>query len=112
MDVEHLAFRDDSFDWVASTFVFCSVPDPVAGLRELARVTKPGGRIFFLEHMRPRGKLLGFVFDLLNPFTVRVFGFNINRRTLENIAAAGLTTKEHRPLDPRGILALIVATPG
>ena len=43
MDVQHLAFPDRVFDPVFATFVFCSVPDPVAGLKELRRVCKPGG---------------------------------------------------------------------
>jgi ubiquinone/menaquinone biosynthesis C-methylase UbiE len=34
------------------TFVFCSVPDPVQGLRELGRLVRPGGDIWLLEHMR------------------------------------------------------------
>lgn len=42
-----------------------------------------------LEHMRPGNVILGFVFDVLNPFVVRMMGANINRRTLENILEAG-----------------------
>ena len=33
MDVQQLDFADHSFDTVFATFVFCSVPDPVMGLR-------------------------------------------------------------------------------
>jgi len=89
MDVQHLAFTDHVFDTIFSTFVFCSVPDPVLGLRELRRVCKPGGKLLLLEHMRPSNLLLGFLFDLLNPLVVRVVGANINRRTIENIRRAG-----------------------
>jgi len=89
MDVQHLAFPDHVFDTIFSTFLFCSVPDPVLGLRELRRVCKPGGKLLLLEHMRPSNLLLGFLFDLLNPLVVRVVGANINRRTMENIRRAG-----------------------
>jgi phosphatidylethanolamine/phosphatidyl-N-methylethanolamine N-methyltransferase len=89
MDVQHLAFPDHVFDTIFSTFLFCSVPDPVLGLRELRRVCKPGGKLLLLEHMQPSNLLLGFLFDLLNPFVVRVVGANINRRTMENIRRAG-----------------------
>jgi phosphatidylethanolamine/phosphatidyl-N-methylethanolamine N-methyltransferase len=89
MDVQNLAFSDRSFDTVFATFVFCSVPDPVEGLRELHRVCRPGGRLFLLEHMRPSNPILGFLFDLLNPLVVRMMGANINRRTVENIYHSG-----------------------
>ena len=89
MDVQNLAFPDHSFDMVLATFVFCSVPDPVQGLRELRRVCRPGGRLFLLEHMRPTNPILGALFDLLNPLVVRMMGANINRRTVENIHHSG-----------------------
>lgn len=89
MDVQELQFPDNSFDTVFATFVFCSVPNPVLGLRELRRVCKPGGRLLLLEHMRPENRLFGTLFDALNPLIVRITGANINRRTMENIRNAG-----------------------
>ena len=89
MDVQSLAYPDNSFDTVFATFVFCSVPDPVRGLRELRRVCRPGGRLLLLEHMRPGNPFLGVLFDLMNPMVVRMMGANINRRTVDNIQAAG-----------------------
>jgi len=89
MDVQQLDFPDNYFDTVFAAFVFCSVPDPVAGLKELKRVCKPEGKLLLLEHMRPGNVILGFIFDVLNPFVVRMMGANINRRTLENILKAG-----------------------
>ena len=89
MDVQQLDFPDNYFDTVFATFVFCSVPDPVAGLKELKRVCKPEGKLLLLEHMRPDNVILGFIFDVLNPFVVRLMGANINRRTLENVLKAG-----------------------
>ena len=38
MDAQHLEFSNDSFDTVVATCVFCSVPDPIQGLREIHRV--------------------------------------------------------------------------
>jgi len=91
MDVQHLEFADGAFDAAVATFVFCSVPDPLAGLHELGRVVRPGGDIWLLEHMRVNRPFVGTLMDMLNPFVVRVMGANINRRTVENVRRAELT---------------------
>ncbi|MEJ2099815.1 MAG: class I SAM-dependent methyltransferase [Desulfobacterales bacterium] len=98
MDVQHLEFPDHVFDTVFATFVFCSVPDPVAGLRELKRVCKPGGKMVLLEHMRPGNPVMGFIFDVFNPLVVRMMGANINRRTINNIQQAGWQIKAQENL--------------
>ncbi|NGM84243.1 class I SAM-dependent methyltransferase [Paenibacillus sp. 7124] len=98
MDAQHLDFPDNSFDYVVATCVFCSVPDPIAGLKEIRRVCKPDGKVLLLEHMRSEQPLLGLVMDVLNPVTVRISGANINRRTLQNIEKAGLRIEENVPL--------------
>ena len=101
MDVQYLKFEDHSFDTVFATFVFCSVPDPVMGLRELRRVCKPEGRLLVLEHMRPGNAALGFFFDALNPMIVRMMGANINRQTIDNIRMSGwqIRVEEHLSSD-------------
>ena len=95
-DVEHLPYPDASFDTVIATCVFCSVPDPVAGLSEVARVTRPDGQIRLLEHVRPRNPLLGWLADQISPAVQRLVGPAINRRTEDNVSAAGLESVEVR----------------
>lgn len=89
-DIEHLPFLDSSFDTVTATCVFCSVADPVAGLRELTRVVRNDGRILLLEHVRPNNPVLGILADLATPLTRRLMGPALNRRTEENAVAAGI----------------------
>jgi ubiquinone/menaquinone biosynthesis C-methylase UbiE len=98
MDAQQLAFPDDYFDTVFATFVFCSVPDPVLGLKELRRICKPNGRLILLEHMRPTNPVLGYLFDLLNPLVVRIMGANINRMTVDHIRSAGWQIKVDQKL--------------
>lgn len=93
-DVQDLPFEDDSFDTVTATCVFCSVADPVAGLREVARVVRPEGQVLLLEHVRPRNAVLGWLADRIAPVVARLMGPEINRRTEDNVAAAGLDIVE------------------
>lgn len=95
-DVHHLPYADETFDTTVATCVFCSVADPIGGLRELGRVTKRDGRILLLEHVRPRNRLLGRLADAVTVLTRRIFGFRANRRTEENVTAAGLRVVDIR----------------
>lgn len=94
MDAQQMSFQDDTFDCIFTTCVFCSVPDPIQGLREIRRVCKPGGKIIMLEHVRSENKILGILMDLFNPVTVNLYGANINRRTVDNIKLAGFSDIE------------------
>ena len=112
MDAQHLDFPDDSFDAAVATFVFCSVPDAVVGLRELGRVVKPGGQIFLLEHVRiNKPEVIGKVMDLLDPIVMRLMGPHINRRTEENVRRAGLEIDRTEALTPLDLVKFIVARP-
>ena len=87
MDVERLYFADNSFDTVVASFVFCSVPHPRKGLKELYRVLKPGGQLILLEHVLSSNKVMATMMNWLNPLVVRLFGANINRQTVKNVQA-------------------------
>ncbi len=52
-DALHLPFADASFDAVTISFGLRNVVDPDAGLAELARVTRPGGRLVVCEFSTP-----------------------------------------------------------
>jgi len=90
-DVQQLPFKDSTFDYVFTTFVFCSVPDPVKGLKEIKRVVKLSGSVFLLKHVLSKNKIKALLQHLFNPITVGIFGFNINRDTKKNSEKAGLT---------------------
>jgi len=52
-DATRLPFADDAFDAVTISFGLRNVVDPVAGLREMRRVTRPGGRLVVCEFSHP-----------------------------------------------------------
>jgi demethylmenaquinone methyltransferase/2-methoxy-6-polyprenyl-1,4-benzoquinol methylase len=58
-DAEALPFADATFDGVSIAFGIRNVPNRPRALAEMARVTKPGGRVAVLELSEPRGGVLG-----------------------------------------------------
>lgn len=62
-DATALPFADGIFDIASIAFGIRNVDDPIACLREMARVTRPGGRIAILEFGQPRGSF-GALFRL------------------------------------------------
>ncbi|UCG91268.1 MAG: class I SAM-dependent methyltransferase [candidate division WOR-3 bacterium] len=110
MDVQALRFEPDSFPNIIGSFVFCSVPDPLKGLRELKKVCTPDGRIVLLEHVRPKNFFLGKLFDCINPVVVKRTGVNINRDTAQNIREAGFDIEMEKNLFGN-VFKLFVARP-
>ena len=89
MDAQNMEFDDNSFDTLVTSCVFCSVPDPVQGLKEIRRVCKNGGKILMLEHVRSHKKMIGPLMDAFNFIPLNVYGANINRETYKNLLKAG-----------------------
>ncbi len=94
MDVQTLEFEDRAFDSVVATTVFCSVPDPILGLKEVERVCRPGGKLVLLEHVLSANFILGRLMNIVNPLAVRMSGANITRRTAENVGKSGLVVEQ------------------
>ncbi|MGZ8161128.1 MAG: class I SAM-dependent methyltransferase, partial [Methylobacter sp.] len=72
--------------------VFCSVPMPLKGLKELYRVCKPGGQVLLLEHVLSSKPVLAKIMNFINPFIVGLAGANINRNTVKNVKACGFAS--------------------
>lgn len=98
MNAENLKFDDNYFDVIVTSCVFCSVPHPIKGLKELKRVLKIDGRMIMLEHMRSKKPIIGPLMDMFNWVSFYIWGANINRKTIENIQKAGLNIVKEKLL--------------
>lgn len=103
---EALPFKDEVFDAVFATFVFCEVEKPKKGFSEILRVLKPGGKIILLEHVRPDGRFISKIFDVGNLFT-SLFGENINRKTAEIALESGVVIERVEDIYD-GVVKLII----
>jgi ubiquinone/menaquinone biosynthesis C-methylase UbiE len=108
MDVQSLYFADNSFDTVIASFVFCSVPAPLKGLKELYRVCRPGGQVVLLEHVLSSKPALAAVMNFVNPAVVSLVGANINRNTIKSVQSCAFSSV-HIDEHSGDIIKLIVA---
>jgi demethylmenaquinone methyltransferase / 2-methoxy-6-polyprenyl-1,4-benzoquinol methylase len=71
-----LPFADGTIDAITVAFGVRNFEDLERGLRDMARVLKPGGRLFVLEFSKPRGTIMGalfrFYFHRVMPFIGRL----------------------------------------
>mgnify|MGYP003200337746 CR=1 FL=1 len=63
LDAEHLRVSDASVDVVTVAFGVRNFGDLEAGLREMARTIKPGGKVVILEFSRPRNRLFRVLYE-------------------------------------------------
>lgn len=90
MDAQNLGFKDNTFDTVVVSLVFCSVPDPLRGLKEIKRVIKRNGKVVLLEHVLSSNFFLALLMRAVNPLTRAAFGENFNRKTVQTVSESGL----------------------
>nr|WP_218853362.1 bifunctional demethylmenaquinone methyltransferase/2-methoxy-6-polyprenyl-1,4-benzoquinol methylase UbiE [Microbacterium immunditiarum] len=123
-DATALPFGDDEFDAVTMSFGLRNVNDPKKALRELLRVTKPGGRLVICEFSHPPSRafrgLYRFYNDRVLPVVAKTVSSNADaydylnesikdwpdqRRLAAWIREAGWTDVAYRNLS-LGIVAL------
>jgi phosphatidylethanolamine/phosphatidyl-N-methylethanolamine N-methyltransferase len=106
MDAGNLTFPDHSFDVVTAMFVMTVVPEPERVMRELARVTKPGGEVLLVNHFSQTEGVRGWVERRLAPFA-EILGWRPVFEVSRVMVCDDLELAERTPLRPWGIFTLV-----
>ncbi len=78
--VEALSVKDESFDFVVSTLVLCSVRSLEQSIQEIRRALKPAGQLVFLEHVAADGRPSRLKWQvLIEPLWRRLMGTATSR---------------------------------
>ena len=81
-----------SFDSAVMTYTLCSVDRPVQALRELRRVLRPGGRLFFVEHGLARDPTTQLLQKTITPLWRRFSGgCHLDREVTSQLGEAGFS---------------------
>jgi ubiquinone/menaquinone biosynthesis C-methylase UbiE len=99
LDGQRLDLANDSADAAVVTFSLCTIPDPVAALRELRRVVRSGGELRVLEHGLAPDESVATWQRRLDPVQKTLAGgCHLTRDPVAAVAAAGwtITADYHR----------------
>lgn len=102
MDAGDMGFPDDHFDVTVAMYLLPVVPDPARVMRELERVTRPGGTVIVVNHFSAEGGLRGYVERQLERFSDRL-GWNPEFPIDRVLGVSGLVLQDTRTLAPFGL---------
>jgi phosphatidylethanolamine/phosphatidyl-N-methylethanolamine N-methyltransferase len=106
MDAADLKFPDAAFDTVVAMYVMTVVPEPEVVMRELARVTKPGGQVLLVNHFSQREGVRGWVERRMAPFADKIGWrsvFDVSRVTV----CDDLELVQRTSLRPLGLFTML-----
>ena len=106
MDAADLKFPNAAFDTVVAMYVMTVVPEPEVVMRELARVTKPGGQVLLVNHFSQREGVRGWVERRMAPFADKIGWrsvFDVSRVTV----CDDLGLVQRKSLRPLGLFTML-----
>lgn len=106
MDAGKLAFADAAFDVVVAMFVITVVPDPDAVMDEIARVTKPGGTVIFVNHFKSEGGAWAPIEKAIKPVS-ETLGWNPTMPMSRIMGRRDLVLKEQIKIAPFRLFTLL-----
>ncbi|WP_220811881.1 class I SAM-dependent methyltransferase [Pseudomonas paralcaligenes] len=95
LELGQIQAAEASFDSIVCTFTLCTIPDPLAALKEMRRVLKPGGKFLFSEHGRAPDAGVRLWQDRITPLWKPLAGgCHLNRDIPALLAAGGFRIRE------------------
>lgn len=106
MDAGNLQFDDGTFDTTVAMYVITVVPDPERVMRELARVTKPGGQVLLVNHFSQEEGVRGWVERSMAPFADLV-GWHSVFDVSRVMVCGELKLEDRKSLHPWGLFTMM-----
>lgn len=106
MNGQELQFADATFDAVILHLILAVIPDPVACLREVERVLKPGGTVMVFDKFLPDGQKPSLLRRLLNQVASTLFS-DINRRIGDIVGRTSLQVELNEPAALGGAFRIV-----
>lgn len=106
MDAQYLDYPDDYFAGSVAMYVASVVPDPTAMMREMFRVTRPGGPVLVVNHFTSSKPLMRQVERRLAPLSKRL-GFRPDFSLEQFVANTGVPPDKVQGVNFRGFWKLL-----
>jgi phosphatidylethanolamine/phosphatidyl-N-methylethanolamine N-methyltransferase len=106
MDASDLQFPDATFDTTVGMYLITVVPEPEKVMRELARVTKPGGEVMLVNHFSQDDGVRGWVERRMAPFADLV-GWHSVFDVSRVMVCPELKLMDRKALRPMGIFTMM-----
>jgi phosphatidylethanolamine/phosphatidyl-N-methylethanolamine N-methyltransferase len=106
MDARSLDFADASFDTAVAMFLVSVAPDPDRVIREMARVTRPGGEVVIVNHFARDSGPLAWAERAFSQFE-NTLGWHSDFRMERILGVPELDLVEITPLTPLGLFTFL-----
>ncbi|WP_162425773.1 class I SAM-dependent methyltransferase [Pontibacter pudoricolor] len=106
MNGQQLTFADNSFDAVIAHLILAVIPDPIACIKEVERVLRPGGTVMVFDKFLPDGQKPTIVRQFFNQIASTLFS-DINRSIGTIVSHTSLTIELNEPAALNGTFRLV-----
>jgi phosphatidylethanolamine/phosphatidyl-N-methylethanolamine N-methyltransferase len=97
MDVQKMAFADNSFDYILSAYVLTVVEDTEKAVKEIFRVARPNARVVLINHLRSQNRFWAAIETFFHPVFSGIGLFTLDRDLINILETCGAKNIEVEP---------------